>query len=130
MGWFSDDSDEANSHSQFFSQHSWVQSRHEGSITHDLLAGAVAYEAAKKYEEHVAKAGKPDSHAKAKEILQVSLCTIFQLVLTITSAALAAAGATQLLETKAADAWDDHKRNKAAKQATEQLEVFVAQDYE
>ena len=32
----------------------------------------LAYEAAKAYEDHVAANGKPDSHAKAKEILYVS----------------------------------------------------------
>ena len=36
----------------------------------------LAYEAAKAYEDHVAANGKPDSHAKAKEILYAcfSLC--------------------------------------------------------
>lgn len=66
----------------------------KGSLAHDALGGAVAYEvracslfelcpfmptvvvhrlrpiqAFKAYEDHLAKNGKPDSHAKAKEIL-------------------------------------------------------------
>ncbi|KAF9247073.1 CipC1 protein, partial [Melanogaster broomeanus] len=78
--------------------------QHEGSFTHDALAAGVAYEAAKAYEDHLAANGKPDSHAKAKEIL----------------AGLAGAALTQLVETKGEDAWDAHKR----KQAEEQGELY------
>ncbi|KAK5993710.1 Transcription factor lepE-like protein [Cladobotryum mycophilum] len=42
---------------------------HQASLVHELLGGAAAYEAAKAYEDHVAKNGHPPSHAKAKEIL-------------------------------------------------------------
>jgi len=63
MGWFSDDHEASKAHSD-------VQSgEHKGSITHELLAGAGAYEASKAYEEHVAAKGKPVSHAKAKELI-------------------------------------------------------------
>ncbi|CAI7572145.1 unnamed protein product [Penicillium glandicola] len=64
MGWFSDDSEQAQAHGNFNGQ-----SEHEASTIHELIAGAASYEAAKAYEDHVAKNGEPDSHAKAKEIL-------------------------------------------------------------
>jgi hypothetical protein len=41
----------------------------KAELSHELISGAAAYEAAKAYEDHVAKNGKPDSHAKAKELL-------------------------------------------------------------
>ncbi|KAJ4255984.1 hypothetical protein NW762_009058 [Fusarium torreyae] len=63
MGWFSDDSDQAQAYDQ-------VRNRpHEAEWTHELLGGAAAYEAAKSYENHVARNGEPDNHAQAKEIL-------------------------------------------------------------
>ncbi|EUC63355.1 concanamycin induced protein C CipC1 protein, putative [Rhizoctonia solani AG-3 Rhs1AP] len=63
MGWFSDDSDQAQAYDQV------TQRPHETSWTHELIAGAAAYEAAKAYENHVAENGQPPDHAKAKEIL-------------------------------------------------------------
>ncbi|KAI6099702.1 CipC1 protein [Pisolithus sp. B1] len=62
---------------------------HEGNVTHDLLAGAVAYEAAKAYENHLAANGRPDDHAQAKELI----------------ATLVAGAATHLVETKGRDAY-------------------------
>jgi len=44
-------------------------SPHKGEITHELLAGAAAYEASKAYEKHCAAHGKPTDHAKAKELI-------------------------------------------------------------
>ncbi|KAJ5448716.1 hypothetical protein N7445_003537 [Penicillium cf. griseofulvum] len=38
---------------------------------HELIAGAASYEAARAYENHVAKYGGPDSDAKAKELLAI-----------------------------------------------------------
>ncbi|KAK5993712.1 hypothetical protein PT974_07148 [Cladobotryum mycophilum] len=87
MGWFSDDSDQSSAYDQY----NGLEEHHEASLTHELLSGAVAYEAAKAYEEHCAEngeksnvhlctsfhtltkrpwqiAGEPDDHAKAKEI--------------------------------------------------------------
>ncbi|KAG8700770.1 hypothetical protein FRC08_004460 [Ceratobasidium sp. 394] len=61
--WFGDNSDQAQAHDI-------VTNRpHEASWTHELIAGAASYQAAKAYEEHVARNGKPDSHSKAKEFL-------------------------------------------------------------
>ncbi|KAG8715066.1 hypothetical protein FRC11_005932 [Ceratobasidium sp. 423] len=62
MGWFSDDSYQANAYDQFTQQH-------KASLSHELIAGAAAFEAAKAYEKHVAANGEPDSHDTAKELL-------------------------------------------------------------
>ncbi|KJZ72147.1 hypothetical protein HIM_08412 [Hirsutella minnesotensis 3608] len=63
MGWFDNDSDQAQAYDQ-------VKNRpHEAKWSHELLGGAAAFEAAKAYEDHVAANGQPDSHAKAKEVL-------------------------------------------------------------
>jgi len=63
MGLFGDDSNAAQSYNNY-----QTAPKHETHVTHELLGGAVAYEAAQAYEKHVAANGKPDSHAKAKEI--------------------------------------------------------------
>ncbi|QKX59841.1 uncharacterized protein TRUGW13939_06983 [Talaromyces rugulosus] len=66
MGWFDNDSEQSSSHER------WNNSEpqeHDSSIVHELIAGAASYEAAKAYEDHVAKNGNPPSHAKAKEIM-------------------------------------------------------------
>ncbi|KAJ5287799.1 hypothetical protein N7478_003485 [Penicillium angulare] len=65
MGWFSDDSDQAQAYNEY---NSAPPQEHEASKIHELLAGAASYEAAKAYEDHVAANGQPPSHAKAKEI--------------------------------------------------------------
>ncbi|KAF4990506.1 hypothetical protein FGRMN_8437 [Fusarium graminum] len=63
MGWFDDDSHPAQAYDE-------VTNRpHEAKWSHELIGGAAAYEAAKAYEEHSARNGEPDSHAKAKEFL-------------------------------------------------------------
>ncbi|KAI9932019.1 hypothetical protein ASPWEDRAFT_132880 [Aspergillus wentii DTO 134E9] len=41
---------------------------HKAKFSHELIAGAASFEAAKAYEKHVAANGKPASHAEAKEI--------------------------------------------------------------
>ncbi|KAG8697047.1 hypothetical protein FRC09_008098 [Ceratobasidium sp. 395] len=61
--WFGHDSDQAQAYNQV------TQNPHEASWSHELIAGAASYEAAKAYEEHVQANGKPESHAKAKEFL-------------------------------------------------------------
>lgn len=42
---------------------------HKSEISHELIAGAASFYAAKKYEEHVAENGPPPNHALAKELL-------------------------------------------------------------
>ncbi|POR34891.1 Putative CipC1 protein, concanamycin induced protein C [Tolypocladium paradoxum] len=117
MGWFDDDSDQARAHDE-------VTNRpHEAKWTHELLGGAAAYEAAKAYEDHVARngegmgwalctiangacTGQPDGHAKAKEIL----------------AGVIGAFVDREVETKGLDFIDSEKAKRHAQaQAEEQL---------
>ncbi|OJA19010.1 hypothetical protein AZE42_00368 [Rhizopogon vesiculosus] len=86
---------------------------HKATLSHELLGGAVAFEAAKAYEDHCAKNGKPDNHALAKELF----------------AGFAGAALDRVVETKGADAWSDHQRKKAREHATETFteEVYVQQ---
>ncbi|KAK0760406.1 hypothetical protein N5P37_007492 [Trichoderma harzianum] len=63
MGWFDDNSDQAQAYEEV------TQRPHEAKWSHELIGGAAAYEAAKAYEDHVAQNGHPDEHAQAKEIL-------------------------------------------------------------
>ncbi|KDQ53423.1 hypothetical protein JAAARDRAFT_137378 [Jaapia argillacea MUCL 33604] len=58
MGLFSDDSAEAQAHSQ-------VQTGHKSHLSHELIAAAASYAAAKAYEKHCAANGKPANHAEA-----------------------------------------------------------------
>ena len=46
--------------------HHWlkvVNAPHKAELSHELLAAAASYEAAKAYEKHCEENGKPDSHA-------------------------------------------------------------------
>ncbi|KAI0039234.1 hypothetical protein FA95DRAFT_1567276 [Auriscalpium vulgare] len=63
MGWFNNDSDQAQAYSQY------TTTPHKSELSHELIAGAASYEAAKAYENHVAKNGQPSSHAEAEELL-------------------------------------------------------------
>ncbi|KAG1750813.1 hypothetical protein EDB19DRAFT_1677053 [Suillus lakei] len=60
--WFTNDSPEAQAHAQ-------VTGGHTAKLSHELIASAAAYEAAKAYEKHVQQNGKPANHAKALEML-------------------------------------------------------------
>jgi len=46
-----------------------VNSPHKAALSHELLAAAASYEAAKAYEDHEAKNGKPPTHQAVKELL-------------------------------------------------------------
>jgi len=104
MGWFSDDSDQANAYDQV------VNAPHKAELSHELIAAAASYEAAKAYEKHVSDNGQPDSHAKAKEIL----------------AGFSGAFIDRIVETKGLDFVD---REKAKHHAKEQLADASSQDY-
>ncbi|EIW79545.1 hypothetical protein CONPUDRAFT_144799 [Coniophora puteana RWD-64-598 SS2] len=99
MGFFSEDSDQAQAHDQV------TNAPHKSELSHQLIAAAASYEAAKAYEKHVAKNGKPDSHAEAKQIF----------------AGLTGAFLDRLVETKGMDYIDAH-RNKIKDEAHEQAE--------
>jgi len=98
MSWFNSDSDQAQAYDQYNA------APHKAELSHELIGGAAAYEAAKAYEDHVAKNGKPDSHAKAKEIF----------------AALAGGVVDRLVETKGLDFVDKEKAKHEAKKQAEQ----------
>ncbi|KAF5369930.1 hypothetical protein D9758_001018 [Tetrapyrgos nigripes] len=104
MGWFSDDSDQAQAYNQV------VDAPHKAELSHELIAGAASYEAAKAYEKHCEKNGQPASHAEAKELF----------------AGFAGAFIDRMVETKGLDYVDKEKaKHQAHKQAEEQL----ASDY-
>ncbi|KAI0088442.1 hypothetical protein BDY19DRAFT_951016 [Irpex rosettiformis] len=65
MGWFGEDSDQA----QAYNSYQGVPEEHKAKLSHELIAGAAAFEAAKAYENHVERNGQPDNHATAKELL-------------------------------------------------------------
>ncbi|KAG1755661.1 hypothetical protein EDB19DRAFT_421424 [Suillus lakei] len=88
---------------------------HKAALSHELLGGAVAFEAAKAYEDHCAKNGRPDNHALAKEIF----------------AGLAGAALDRVVETKGADMWSDHQKKRAREHAEERIqENFTETVYE
>ncbi|KAJ7104170.1 hypothetical protein B0H15DRAFT_794993 [Mycena belliarum] len=64
MGFFSDDSSQAQAYDQITSG-----KVHKSDISHQLLAGAASFAAAREYEKHCEANGKPQSHAEAKELL-------------------------------------------------------------
>lgn len=74
-------------------------------MSHELLGGAAAFEAMKAYEDHLAKNGKPDSHALAKEIF----------------AGLAGAALDRLIETKGLDTVDKIQAKRHAQQEADRL---------
>ncbi|KAF9567309.1 CipC-like protein [Agrocybe pediades] len=106
MGWFDDDSDQAQAYDTV------TNSPHKAELSHELIGAAASYEAMKAYENHVARNGKPDSHAQAKELL----------------AGFAGAFIDREVETKGLDFID---KEKAKRHANQQLhEVSVAEyDY-
>ncbi|KAI0921113.1 hypothetical protein AcW2_006195 [Taiwanofungus camphoratus] len=104
MGWFSGDSDQAQAYDQV------VNAPHKAELSHELIAAAASYEAAKAYEHHCAKNGQPPSHEKAKELL----------------AGFAGAFVDRVVETKGLDYVD---REKAKHHAREEVYVQSASDY-
>ncbi|KAI6039815.1 hypothetical protein EDC04DRAFT_2681647 [Pisolithus marmoratus] len=83
--------------------------RHQATLSHELIAGAAAYEAAKAYENHVADNGRPDNHAQAKEIM----------------AGLAGAFVDREVETRGLDFVD---RERAKHQARERVNESFTED--
>ncbi len=70
MGWFNDDSDQYQAHDTV------TNAPHKAQWSHELIAGAASYEAAKAYEKHQEANGHFDNHAKAKEFLCVLHCLV------------------------------------------------------
>ncbi|KZT05527.1 uncharacterized protein LAESUDRAFT_701788 [Laetiporus sulphureus 93-53] len=103
MGWF-DGSDKQDAYNQA------VNSPHQAELSHEVISGAAAYEAAKAYEKHCEQNGKPASHAEAKELL----------------AGFTGAFVDRLVETKGLDFVD---RERAKRSAREQTNEIVQQDF-
>ncbi|KAH8115862.1 putative phosphoglycerate mutase family protein [Phellopilus nigrolimitatus] len=109
MGLFSHhDSDQTQANNEY--QEKSTSSEHKASLGHEALGGAAAYEASKAYEKHVAKNGKPASHAEAKELL----------------AGFSGAFVDREVETKGLNSIDKEKAKYHAKQ---QGDSQIAQDY-
>ncbi|KAF8682081.1 hypothetical protein AX14_004413 [Amanita brunnescens Koide BX004] len=90
MGIFQHNEDHANAHNEF---HNATTPEHKAKLSHQLIAGAATYEMTKAYNEHCAKNGKPNNHAKAMEII----------------AGLSGVVITRFAETKGAEMFDKHK---------------------
>ncbi|KAN0123533.1 Protein of unknown function (DUF3759) domain containing protein [Russula decolorans] len=99
MGWYGDDHANAQAYNDY-----QAAPKHEAHLSHELISGAAAYEAAKAYENHVSQNGKPVSHAKAKEI----------------AAGLAGAFIDKEVETHGLNFLDREKAKHQAKQQVEQ----------
>ncbi|KAJ7041858.1 hypothetical protein C8F04DRAFT_110112 [Mycena alexandri] len=93
MGFFNENSDEAQAYNQLSSGNV-----HKAEMSHELLAGAASFAAAREYEKHCEKNGKPQSHAEMKELL----------------AGFAGAFIDREVETRGLDALDKQKAKKDA----------------
>ncbi|KAG6916104.1 hypothetical protein DXG01_008431 [Tephrocybe rancida] len=122
MGWFSDDSDQAQAYDEvepapacgsvnvLIVEPQVTNAPHKATLSHELIAAAASYEAAKAYEDHVAENGQPASHAKAKEIF----------------AGFAGAFVDRIAETKGLDYID---KEKVKRHAHEHVQDQLASDY-
>lgn len=97
MGWFHHESDEAQAYNEVTS------APHKAALSHELIAAAASYEAAKAYEKHVEKQGKPANHKHAVELV----------------AALTGGFVDHIVESKGLDAVDKAKAKHAAKEKAE-----------
>ncbi|KAH8105836.1 hypothetical protein BXZ70DRAFT_917108 [Cristinia sonorae] len=104
MGWFGDDSDQANAYQQV------NEAPHKAELSHELIAGAAAYEAEKAWQNHLEREGKPTSHEKAKELI----------------AGFAGVFVDRLVETKGLDYLDTERAKRHARQ---QAEEQLANEY-
>ncbi|KAH9042006.1 hypothetical protein EDB85DRAFT_1917317 [Lactarius pseudohatsudake] len=108
MGWFGDDHEA----SQAYDTYNNVQPHeHEAKLSHELIAGAAAYEAAKAYNEHSERNGKPSSHCQSQRNLV---------------AGLAGVAVDRLVETKGLDFIDKQKAKRGAERHAEEQ---IASDY-
>ncbi|KAF8754995.1 hypothetical protein RHS01_05715 [Rhizoctonia solani] len=100
MSWFGDDSNQAQAYEQV------TQRPHEASWSHELIAGAAAFEAAKAYENHAANNGR------------------ISLLISLESAGFVGAFVDREVETRGLDAID---RARAKRHAQDQAEEALAQ---
>ncbi|KAG9015535.1 hypothetical protein FRB94_000140 [Tulasnella sp. JGI-2019a] len=84
------------------------QAPHKAALSHELIAAAASYEAAKAYENHEAANGEAPSHQKAKEL----------------AAAAIGAFVDRTVETKGLDEFDAMRAKRQAKeQAYQQIDT-------
>lgn len=83
---------------------------HKAKLSHELIAGAAAYEAEKAYAKHCKENGKPQSHERAKELM----------------AGFAGAFIDRMVETKGLDYVD---KEKAKHDAKKHVEVVATEAY-
>ncbi|PLW30441.1 hypothetical protein PCANC_21198 [Puccinia coronata f. sp. avenae] len=104
MGFFHHESEERKQYEDF---NSFAPiNEHKAKISHELISGAAAYEAAKAWEDHKKSNGEPDDHAKAKEI----------------AAGIAGAFVDRMVETHGLDYID---RERAKREARERIEGAI-----
>ncbi|KAJ5928691.1 hypothetical protein N7466_007647 [Penicillium verhagenii] len=103
MGWFDNDSEQADAANQWDN----TDEHHEASFSHELLAGAASFAAARAYENHVAQNGAPPNHAMAKELM----------------AGFAGAFIDREVETKGLDFVDRERAKRHANQQIEEVNV-------
>ncbi|KAJ6453444.1 hypothetical protein C8R47DRAFT_1083432 [Mycena vitilis] len=63
MGWFSEDSEEAEAYLEL------TTAPPDAQLSHEIISAAAAYEASEAYQAHVKMQGRPHSFVKAKEVL-------------------------------------------------------------
>ncbi|KAE9409003.1 putative phosphoglycerate mutase family protein [Gymnopus androsaceus JB14] len=108
MGFFHHESDQAQAYNEV------TNAPHKAALSHELIAAAASYEAAKAYEKHCATNGKPASHAQAKELL----------------AAFSGAFVDHMVESKGLDFVDKEKaKHQAKKQAEDGLQSHAEWQY-
>ncbi|KAF8135070.1 hypothetical protein EV363DRAFT_851657 [Boletus edulis] len=97
--WYNQDSDEARAHAQVTASEG-----HTAKLSHEVIAAAASYEAAKAYENHLKAHGKPANHSKAIELL----------------AALTGGFVDKIAETKGLDALDRERAKHAANERSKE----------
>ncbi|KAF9780161.1 hypothetical protein BJ322DRAFT_1084922 [Thelephora terrestris] len=108
MGLFHHESDESQAFNEF------GQAKHKSEVSHELLSGAAAFAAAHEYEKYCERNGKPQSHAKAKELL----------------AGFSAAFIDHEVESRGLDFIDKQKaKHEAEKRAKERYDVVEVDEY-
>ncbi|KAF9780160.1 hypothetical protein BJ322DRAFT_1084921 [Thelephora terrestris] len=109
MGLFNHFNEEKDLHNEY-------QGKHKAEVSHELLSGAAAFAAAHEYEKWCEKNGKPQNHAKAKELL----------------AGFAGAFIDHEVESRGLDFIDKQKAKKHAKERAENryTEVVEVNNYQ
>ncbi|KAH9824119.1 hypothetical protein DFH28DRAFT_944587 [Melampsora americana] len=106
MGFFDHKSEESQKWQEFnqIQEGGYEPERHKAKISHELISGAAAFEAAKAWEDHKKKNGEPENHARAKEI----------------AAGLAGAFVDRMVETHGLDFIDQERTKRDARKRVEE----------